>query len=155
MPVGVTQPARYRAGPRLHRSPTTERQGNPAAGTPLPTQLTIVPTLNSTQIIQQEEIKSVIQEYFDIHYRALSVSPPADFQETGFGDLVSDRPDAKDFLETEMAKLAVERKHLELKKYRYTEYEYSLDYLDIAVVIHMNNINGKNTLNRLIPTSRN
>jgi len=99
----------------------------------LPTQLTIVPTLNLTQVIQQEEIKNVLQEYFDIHYQVLSVSPPADFQETGFGDLVSDGPDAKDFLETEMAKLAVERKHLELKKYRYTEYEYSLDYLDIVV----------------------
>jgi hypothetical protein len=99
----------------------------------LPTQLTIVPTLNPTQAIQQEEIKSVIQEYFEIHYQALSISPPANFLEIGFGDLVSDGPDAKDFLVTEMAKLAVERKHLELKKFRYTEYEYSLDYLDLVV----------------------
>ena len=105
----------------------------PASASPLPTQLTIVPTLDPTQTIQQEEIKSVIQEYFEIHYQSLSVSPPANFQETGFGNLVSDGPDAKDFLVTEMAKLAVERKHLELKKFRYTEYEYSLDYLDLVV----------------------
>ena len=106
---------------------------NPVLGTPLPTQLTIVPTLNPTQVIQQEEIKSVIQEYFEIHYQALSISPPANFQETGFGDLVSDGPEAKDFLVTEMGKLAVERKHYEINKLRYTEYTYSLDYKYIVV----------------------
>ena len=105
----------------------------PAIASPLPTQLTIVPTLNPTQAKQQTEIKGVIQVYFDIHYRALSVSPPEDFPEAGFGDLVSDGPDAKDFLATEMGKLAVERKHYELNKLRYVEYEYSLTYKDIIV----------------------
>ncbi len=102
-------------------------------GTPLPTQLTIVPTLNPTQVIQQEEIKSVIQEYFEIHYQALSISPPANFQEIGFGDLVSDGSEAKDFLATEMGKLAVERKHYEINKLRYVEYNFYLSYkvLDI------------------------
>ncbi len=85
------------------------------------------------EIPKQEEIKSVIKDYFEIHYQALSISPPEDFQETGFGDLVSDGPDAKDFLVTEMAKLAVEIKHHELRKLRYTDYDYSLDFLDIVV----------------------
>ncbi|MCD4802163.1 MAG: hypothetical protein K8R16_04405 [Anaerolineales bacterium] len=102
-------------------------------GTPLPTQLTIVPTLNPTQVIQQEEIKSVIQEYFEIHYQALSVSPPANFQETGFGNLVSDGSEAKDFLITEMGKLAVERKHYELNELLYVEYDFSLRYIVIDI----------------------
>ncbi len=106
---------------------------NPVLGTLLPTQLTIVPTLNPTQVIQQEEIKSVIQEYFEIHYQALSTSPPEDFQEIGFGDLVSDGPDAKDFLVTEIAKLAVERKHYELNELLFVEYKYSLNYQSIIV----------------------
>jgi len=114
-------------------APTLSSTPNPVTKTPLPTQLTIVPSLNPTQVIQQEGIKSILQEYFDIHYKALSVSPPANFLETGFGDLVSDGPDAKDFLEAEMAKLAVEMKHHELHRLRYTDYDYFLDYLDIVV----------------------
>ncbi|MCD4801513.1 MAG: hypothetical protein K8R16_01085 [Anaerolineales bacterium] len=113
--------------------PTSSSTPIPASASPLPTQLTIVPPLNPTQVIQQEEINSVLQEYFEIHYQALSVSPPANFLETGFGDLVSDGPDAKDFLEAEMAKLAVEMKHHELHRLRYIDYDYSLDYLDIVV----------------------
>ncbi|MFZ5910688.1 MAG: hypothetical protein ACOYYU_11805 [Chloroflexota bacterium] len=100
---------------------------------PLPTQLTIVPTLNPTQTEQQEEIKGVIQAYFDLRYQALSVSPPEDFQTNGFGDLVSDGPDARDFLVTEMGKLAVERKHYELNQLRYVKYEYFLDFSNIEI----------------------
>jgi len=113
--------------------PTNPSTPNPAVGTPLPTHSTIIPTLNPTQVIQQKEIKSVIQEYFDIHYNVLSISPPEDFQETGFGDLVSGGPDAEDFLVTEMGKLAVQKKHNELNGLLYVEYEYSLDYKDISV----------------------
>ncbi len=50
----------------------------------------------------QEAIKSVIQAYFDLRYQALSVSPPEDFQVIGFGDLVSNGTDAKDFLDSEL-----------------------------------------------------
>jgi hypothetical protein len=82
---------------------------------------------------QQEEIKDAIQAYFEIRYRALSISPPVDFQQNIFGNLVSDGDDAKDFLVTELAKLAVERKWYELNKFRYAEYEYSLVYKDIVI----------------------
>ena len=113
--------------------PTSSITPIPASASPLPTQLTIVPTLNPTQVIQQEEIKKVIQEYFDIHYQALSTSPPEDFQETGFGDLLSELPEAKDFEAIEKAKLEVQAKYWEIKHLRYVEYQHSLDYDDIVV----------------------
>jgi hypothetical protein len=100
---------------------------------PLPTQLTVPVTLNPTQTKQQNEIKDVIHAYFDLRYQVLSVSPPNDFQINGFGDLVSDGPDARDFLVTEMAKLSVERKWIELNRFGYAKYEYSLTYKDIAI----------------------
>lgn len=63
----------------------------------------------------------------------LSVSPPADIQQDVFGELVSSEDDdAKDFLATETAKLAVERKWYELNKLRYAKYEYALKYNDIV-----------------------
>lgn len=103
----------------------------PVLATGLPPQPTVTP--NPTQAKQQEGIKSVIQAYFEIRYRLLSVSPLADFQQNGFGDLVSNGADAKDFLVTEMAKLAVERKWYELNNLRYAKYTYSLKYKDIVI----------------------
>ena len=116
-------------------APDSTESSIPAAITPspLPTQLTLPVTLDPAQAEQQEEIKSVIQAYFDLRYQALSVSPPEDFQANGFGDLVSARSDAKDFLVTEMAKLAVERKWIELNRFRYAKYEYSLKYKNIVI----------------------
>ena len=99
----------------------------------LPTQLTVPVPLDPAQVEQQKQIKNIIQTYFDLRYQALSVSPPEDFLVNGFGDLVSDEPDAKDFLVTEMAKLAVERKWLELKGYRYVKYDYLLKYKSIFI----------------------
>ena len=61
------------------------------------------------------------------------MSPPKDFQSRGFGDLVSDGSDARDFLATEMAKLAVERKWIELNRFGYAKYEYSLKYKNIVI----------------------
>ena len=116
----------------------TPAQANKAGlATPLVTEMNLTQPDGSSGVTaskkQQKEIKKVIQKYFEIHYRALSVSPPEGFQEAGFGDLVSDGPDARDFLVTEMGKLAVEIKHYELNKLRYVEYEYSLNYKDIVV----------------------
>jgi hypothetical protein len=103
----------------------------PVLATGLPPQPTITP--NPTQAKQQERIKSVIKEYFEIRYRALSVPRLADFQQNGFGDLVSNGADAKDFLVTEMAKLAVERKWYELNNLRYAKYAYFLKYKNIVM----------------------
>jgi hypothetical protein len=46
---------------------------------------------------QQEELKAVIQSYFDIRYQALSNKQPYGFRPDGFGDLISDGADAKAF----------------------------------------------------------
>ena len=103
---------------------------HPILGTGLPPSPTI--TSNATQAAQQEEIKIVIQAYFALRYQLLSVSPPADIHQDVFGELVSSGDDAKDFLITETAKLAVEKKWYELNKLRYAKYEYSLKYTDIS-----------------------
>ena len=100
---------------------------------PMPTQLTLPVTLDPIQAKQQEEIKGVIQAYFDLRYQALSISPPEDFQINGFGDLVSNGTEAKDFLVTEMAKLAAERKWRDVNRFGYVKYDYSLKYKDIFI----------------------
>ncbi|MCL4272011.1 MAG: amidase domain-containing protein, partial [Anaerolineales bacterium] len=93
------------------------------------------PKMENLEIVDSkvpEGMKDTIQAYFEIRYQLLSVSPPADIQQDVFGKLVSSRDDAKDFLTTETAKLAVERKWYELNKLRYAKYEYSLKYTDIS-----------------------
>jgi hypothetical protein len=77
----------------------------------------------TVSVTQQEEIKRVIQSYFEIRYRALNT-----LQLEGFGDLVSDSPEAKAFLDAELGKLAVEIKHAELNHLRYADYRYYLDF---------------------------
>ncbi len=62
---------------------------------------------------QQEELKSVIQSYFEIRYRVFT-----SLQLDGFGDLVSDGHEAKAFLDAELGKLSVEIKHAELNHLR-------------------------------------
>lgn len=110
-------------------SPTPEAH----QGTLLPTQKTVMPTLNPTQESQHEEIKQVITDYFEIRYQVLSTSPPDNFQEIGFGGVVAKGEEARDFLVTERAKLNVQKKYFEIKKYRYAEYEYSLEYKGISI----------------------
>lgn len=100
---------------------------------PLPTQLTLAGTLDPVQAEQIEEIKGVLQAYFDLRYRLLSVSLSADIQQDVFGELVSSGDGAKDFLATETAKLAVVRKWAELNGFGYAKYEYSLTYKNIVI----------------------
>ncbi len=114
----------------LSLTSTTMATTHPVLETGLPPSPTITP--NATQAAQQEGIKNVIQAYFALRYQLLSVSPPTDIHQDVFGKLVSSENDAKDFLATETAKLAVERKWYELNKLRYAKYEYSLKYTDIV-----------------------
>jgi hypothetical protein len=51
----------------------------------------------------------------------------------GFGNLISNQPEANAFLDAELGKLAVEIKHAELNRLRYVDYEFFLDYKDIAI----------------------
>ena len=40
---------------------------------------------------QQEEIESIIQEYFEVRYHALSVLDSRSFQQNGFGNFIVDK----------------------------------------------------------------
>jgi hypothetical protein len=64
---------------------------------------------------EQEELKSIVQSYFETRYQALSTSRSEDFKQNGFSNLVSDTNQAIDFLNEETGKLAVEIKRAELK----------------------------------------
>lgn len=77
---------------------------------------------------QQEELKAVIQSYFEIRYSVLSISQPYGFRPDSFGDLVSAESDAKTFLDAELGKLAVEIKYSELNRSRYVDYKYFLNF---------------------------
>ena len=81
---------------------------------------------------QQEELKDLIQAYFEMRYDAHSVSHPNGFNLNGFDDLVSKRPDAEAFLTAELSKLALENKYAELNHSRYVDYKYFLDFRGFA-----------------------
>lgn len=104
------------------------QQGNV---TPIPTSTPVdepVTPGETPSVEQQEELKSVIQSYFDIRYSALSASHQHGFRLDGFGGLVSEEPDAKAFLNAELGKLAVETRYAELNGSRYVDYKYFLDF---------------------------
>jgi hypothetical protein len=108
---------------------------NTGIGTPTPTGIPItVPGIPGevASAEQQEKLKSIIQSYFEIRYRALSVAQSDNFKQNGFGDIVSDTTDAKNFLREELGKLAVDIKHAELDHLRYVDYKYFLDFHSIA-----------------------
>lgn len=118
------------------RRVTTVQANNAESATPTPTNLPTIDVSSQVEAAsteQQEEMKSVIQSYFEIRYRALSVAHSDDFKQDGFGNLVSDMPEAKPFLRTELAKLAVQVKHAELDHLRYVEYKYSLEFRNIVI----------------------
>src|SRR5919109_4992036 len=77
---------------------------------------------------EQEKIIGIIQSYFDIRYLTLN-----SLQLNDFGELVSDEPDAKAFLDAELRKLALEIKYMELNRSRYVGYKYFLNFSDFAM----------------------
>ncbi len=99
--------------------------------TSLPPASTVTP--NSVQAREQDEIRAVIQGYFDLRYSLFSISPPGKIEPEIFSEFVSKENKSEDFLMTETAKMAVERTWYELKGLRYAKYEYSLKYSDITV----------------------
>ena len=82
----------------------------------------------ATPSTEEEGIKNIIQEYFEIRYRAFNT-----LQLDGFGNLISNQPEANAFLGAELGKLAVEIKHAELNHLRYMNYVFFLDYKNITV----------------------
>ncbi len=85
---------------------------------------------------QQEELKAVVQSYFETSYQTLSTSKWDDFQLSNLGDSVSDEIDAKAFRDAELAKRKVERKHAELNHLKYVDYKYFLNFGSITVDPH-------------------
>ncbi len=101
----------------------------------LPTQLTFPVTLDPAEAQQQEEIKDVIYAYFDLRYQARSVSPPEGFQLEDIGNLVSNKPDGKAFLDAELGKLTLELKYAELNHSRYVDSKYFLNFSNFTTDI--------------------
>ncbi len=63
-------------------------------------------SLSIAKSSDEEEIKSVLNSYFELRYVALSTLELGDFD-----NLVATSPDAKPFLESEFGKLEIEIKH--------------------------------------------
>jgi len=100
-------------------------------GTPIP--VTVVPTLDAVQAQQLEEIKEVIQAYFELRYQARSLPQPESFQLEEIGNLVSNEPDAKAFLDAELGKLTLGLKYAELNHSRYVTYKFFLTFNNFNV----------------------
>ena len=93
-----------------------------ATNTPTP-QLNSLKDVNDSTV--PDEIKGVIQSYFELRYRALNTLQPDSFE-----NLVSGTSQAKAFLDAELSKLAVEIKHARLNHLKYASYKFSLDFID-------------------------
>ena len=100
---------------------------------PLPTQLTVFPTNNSEESEIELAIIEVINDYFDIHYKALSISPPINFEQNGFGDLISDLPEAQEFEKLEVAKLIYQSTYWKQVDLRYAVYDHNLRFDQIEL----------------------
>jgi hypothetical protein len=81
-----------------------------------------------TPSAEEDGIKNIIKEYFEIRYRAFNT-----LQLDGFGNLISNQPKVNTFLDAELSKLAVEIKHAELNHLRYMDYKFFLDYKNIII----------------------
>jgi hypothetical protein len=82
---------------------------------------------------QQEEIKIVIQSYFDVRYRARNAQNPDDFRLTIFGDMISGGDDAKVFERAEIAKMAIVMKHERINRLRLVNYQFALNFIDFSL----------------------
>lgn len=110
----------------------TEGRGN-SKDSAFSVALTATPTSRAFPPFEQDDLETkavmdVIHAYFEARYQALHT-----LRLEGFDSLLSESPEAKVFWEREAKKLAVEIKHAELNQLRYTEYDFSLDYLSVKI----------------------
>lgn len=89
---------------------------------------TATPTATSLYEADHEEIRKVIDAYFDKVY-----SMHNSFYVDGFGDTVSTSDEANGFLKTELRKQAVGIVWARRNFLRYASYSYTLDYSEIVV----------------------
>ena len=78
--------------------------------------------------VTEEEVKSLIQSYFELRYLSLSNLKVSDFSH-----LISTSPEADSFWQEESDKLEAQIKHANIKTLRYLEYEFFLEFKDILV----------------------
>lgn len=73
---------------------------------------------------EQEQLKNVIKQYFEIRYLAKSTSQQEDFKQNRFYNLIIDMSQTNIPMEAELAKLEVEIRHAELNELLYTDYKF-------------------------------
>lgn len=95
---------------------------------PLPSTPSKTPTGISPYEAEHEAIRKVIAAYFDqIYYMYHS------FQVEELSDVISSAPDGRSFLKTKLRELAVDITWNRQNFYRYTSYNYTLNYSEIVV----------------------
>ena len=78
--------------------------------------------------VEENAIKTTIDEYIKLKYEALHTITPQDYS-----NLVSDAPEAESYLRSELDKQEIEIHHARLNQLRYVQYEYFLDYKQITI----------------------
>ncbi|CAN2044488.1 hypothetical protein GMMP1_130029 [Candidatus Magnetomoraceae bacterium gMMP-1] len=80
------------------------------------------------QEIDELQIKSIINEYFDLKYECLHTLEQQDFTH-----IISEIPKAQRFLEAEIDKRDIEINNAIINNLRYLEYEYFLEYNSLKI----------------------
>ena len=137
LPTEVPVPIAASALPPAVVSLTSQTQpANTPSITPTSTPILNVSNLSETvSLDHQEEIKRIIESYFELRYQALSVPQPDDFQLGKISELVSVEDDAQAFLDAELVKLTLEATYGELNGSRYVDYKFFLDFVDFSMDI--------------------
>jgi len=81
-------------------------------------------------LVDQEQIKDTVQDYFEMRYHYLST-----LQSKDFGSLFAKIVQENSFHEQEKEKMEIELYHAELYGLKYVEYEYALDFRDVSIDI--------------------
>lgn len=85
-------------------------------------------SLHNETVADTEQIQATIQAYFDLRYRSHSTLQLEDFRSFIDGSTQGDA-----FLRAETDKLEIELRHAQIYQLRYVEYDFSLDFTEIAI----------------------
>ncbi len=83
---------------------------------------------NKIDTKEQEEIKNVIEAYFEARYQSFST-----LQLEDFGALAADTESGNEFMQSESEKLSIELYHTEVFNLRYIQAEFFLEFKDVVV----------------------
>lgn len=85
-------------------------------------------SIESSTITEKDEIKRIIELYFDARYRSLS-----SLQLDDLSSMTDNSPQGNSFLNSETDKLKIEIQHAKQNKLGYAKYKYFLDFTDISI----------------------